>query len=66
MHAVLREIRIAALEAPQIYFAPLIGATKEMKRQWRLMMRPRPARSGTVPREGIDALPEHPARETQT
>ncbi len=33
----LREVKLAAREAPRVYFAPLVGAAKEMQRQVRLM-----------------------------
>ena len=33
----MREIKMAAREAPRVYFAPLVGAAQEMRRQVRLM-----------------------------
>ncbi|MDT8992782.1 hypothetical protein RQP54_18055 [Curvibacter sp. APW13] len=37
MSKFLREVQLAAREAPRVYFAPLVGAAKEMQRQVRLM-----------------------------
>ena len=41
MNRVLQEIRMAAYEAPRIYFAPLVGAVKEMRRQIHLLAQAR-------------------------
>lgn len=41
MNRVLQEIRMAAYEAPRVYFAPLVGAVKEMRRQMHLLARAR-------------------------
>jgi len=37
MNRVLEEVRLAAYEAPRVYFAPLVGAVKEMQRQIQLL-----------------------------
>lgn len=37
MSTVMREIKLAAREAPRVYFAPLVGAVQEMRRQVRLL-----------------------------
>lgn len=37
MNRVLKEVRLAAYEAPRVYFAPLVGAVKEMQRQIQLL-----------------------------
>lgn len=37
MNRVLQEVRLAAYEAPRVYFAPLVGAVKEMRRQIQLL-----------------------------
>lgn len=41
MNRVLKEVRLAAYEAPRIYFAPLVGAIKEMRRQMLLLAQAR-------------------------
>ena len=41
MNPVLKEVRLAASEAPRIYFAPLVGAIKEMRRQMVLLAKAR-------------------------
>jgi len=41
MNRVLQEIRVAAYEAPRVYFAPLVGAAKEMRRQMHLLAQAR-------------------------
>lgn len=46
---VLKEVRMAAYEAPRIYFAPIVGAVKEMRHQMRLLAQARkqtPIRTG--------------------
>lgn len=57
MNQVLREIRMAALEAPRVYFAPLVGAVKEMRRQMHLLARARrqPHTRGTDARDRSQA-----------
>ena len=54
MTNIMREIKIAAREAPRVYFAPLVGAAHEMRRQVRLLSAARqdkpnkqPAKTGT-------------------
>jgi hypothetical protein len=37
MSKLMQEIKIAAREAPRVYFAPLVGAAQEMRRQVRLL-----------------------------
>lgn len=37
MNAVMQEIKMAAREAPRVFFAPLVGAAKEMRRQVQLL-----------------------------
>lgn len=51
MNRVLKEVRLAAYEAPRIYFAPLVGAVKEMRRQMHLLAQAR----HQTPRRGSDA-----------
>lgn len=41
MNRVLKEVRLATYEAPRIYFAPLVGAIKEMRRQMHLLAQAR-------------------------
>jgi len=48
MNRVLQEIRMAAYEAPRVYFAPLVGAAKEMRRQMHLLAQAR--RPAPMPR----------------
>jgi hypothetical protein len=33
----MREVKLAAKEAPRVYFAPLVGAVREMRRQVQLL-----------------------------
>ena len=37
MNRVLQAVRLAAYEAPRVYFAPLVGAVKEMRVQLQLL-----------------------------
>lgn len=37
MSTVLQEMKLAAQEAPRVFFAPVVGAAKEMRRQIQLM-----------------------------
>jgi len=51
MNRVLKEVCVAAYEAPRIYFAPLVGAVKEMRRQMHLLAQarnPAPIRKNTT------------------
>lgn len=35
MKELIEEIKVAAMESPRIYFAPIVGAVKEMRIQFR-------------------------------
>lgn len=37
MSNLMREVKLAAKEAPRVYFAPLVGAVYEMRRQVQLL-----------------------------
>lgn len=58
MNRVLKEVRMAAYEAPRIYFAPLVGAVKEMRRQMHLLAQ---ARNPTPNRKNNTTDQHHPA-----
>lgn len=58
MNRVLKEVRVAACEAPRIYFAPLVGAVKEMRRQMYLLAQ---AWNLAPKRKNITTVQRHPA-----
>lgn len=49
MSNLIREIKMAAREAPRVYFAPLVGAAQEMRRQVRLLAAARQSHRNNQP-----------------
>jgi hypothetical protein len=43
MNKVLYEMKLAAKQAPRLYFAPFVGAVLEMKKEARALRRPCPS-----------------------
>ena len=37
MSTIMQEVKLAAKEAPRVFFAPLVGAVQEMRRQVQLL-----------------------------
>ena len=44
MSAIIREVKFAAKEAPRVFFAPLVGAVQEMRRQIQMLTEARQQR----------------------
>ena len=56
---VLTEIKIAAMEAPKMYFAPLVGAVRGIGQQYRLL---NAKRAASKPAPKANTLPTGAAK----
>ena len=57
MSTIMQEVKLAAKEAPRVFFAPLVGAVQEMRRQVQLLGEARLQQRGQNNRSDIKSRP---------